>query len=344
MSRRRLLAAVLPALAAAAAAANDAPPAYAAPPGVPVLAAAGTAVAGGTAVAAGTAAAAGAAPRVAVTWYGVATLLFDDGETRILIDGFFSRPAFESLDDVVAPDSAHIARMVESAGLAGLAMITPVHSHFDHAMDLGEVAAATGAVVLGSESTANIARGAGVPESRIRVTDDTLEATFGAFRVELIRSAHAPLVDGGPPIPGVIEAPITPPARIGDWKEGGSYSIVLAHPAGTAVVQGSAGYLEGRLDGVAADVVFLGTGGLGALGKAHATRYYDEIVGATGARCVLPIHWDDFTLPFGTVAWRGDVRETRWLTEFGAARSVGLAVLPFDRPVDVFAGGCGRSG
>ena len=32
----------------------------------------------------------GGAP-VTVTWYGVTTLLFDDGDTKLLIDGFFSR-------------------------------------------------------------------------------------------------------------------------------------------------------------------------------------------------------------------------------------------------------------
>ena len=35
---------------------------------------------------------------VTATWLGVSTLLFDDGETQILIDGFISRPSlFESL-------------------------------------------------------------------------------------------------------------------------------------------------------------------------------------------------------------------------------------------------------
>ncbi len=286
-------------------------------------------------------AAAEAAP-VTVTWYGVATLLFDDGDTKILIDGFFSRPKFESLDDIASPDHAQIAHMVETAGLDGLAAITPAHSHFDHAMDLGEVALATGAVVLGSESTANIARGAGVPEERIRVTDDTLAANFGAFQIDLIRSAHAPLADGGPPIPGTIDAPIVPPARIGDWKEGGSYTIVLSHPAGTAVVQGSAGYLEGKLDDVTADVVFLGTGGLASLGHDHAMHYHAEIVAATDAGCVLPIHWDDFSRPFGEVAWGGDEREVAWLREFATATGAGanIAALPFAEPVDAFGNSC----
>ena len=96
-----------------------------------------------------------------------------------------------------------------------------------------------------SESTANVARGAGVDESRIVVVDDRRRERYGDFAVTLIRSAHLPMENGGPPIPGTIDVPLVPPAPIGAWKEGGSYSIVIEHPAGTAVVQGSAGYLEG---------------------------------------------------------------------------------------------------
>ena len=282
-------------------------------------------------------------PAVSVTWYGVTTLLFDDGETQILVDGFVSRPRFEDLDSLAEPDAAQIERM--AAGVFDrVAMVTPVHSHFDHAMDVGAVAVATGATVVGSESTANIARGAGVDEARIAVVEERHRQRFGEFAVELIRSAHAPLVNGGPPIPGTIDAPLTPPARIGDWKEGGSYTIVVEHPAGTALIQGSAGYVEGRLAGTPADVVYLGIGGLGSLGKDHAAAYFEEIVGPTGAQCVVPIHWDDFTLPFGEIAWRGSIYDVEWLHEFAAGQvpAPRLAMLPFGEAVDAF-GGCGPS-
>ena len=278
-------------------------------------------------------------PAVSVTWYGVTTLLFDDGETQILVDGFVSRPRFEDLDSLAVPDAAQIERMAADV-FDRVAMVTPVHSHFDHAMDVGAVAVATGATVVGSESTANIARGAGVDEARIAVVEERHRQRFGEFAVELIRSAHAPLLNGGPPIPGTIDAPLTPPARIGDWKEGGSYTIVVAHPAGTALIQGSAGYVEGRLADTAADVVYLGIGGLGSLGKDHAAAYFEEIVGPTGARCVVPIHWDDFTLPFGEVAWRGSIYDVEWLREFAADQvpAAGLATLPFGEAVDAFPG------
>ncbi len=242
--------------------------------------------------------------RLTITWYGVATLLFDDGNTQFLIDGFFSRPG--QADAQIAPDIEQIERQIDRIGLHELAAITPVHSHFDHAMDLGIIAKRTGATVLGSPSTANIARGAGVPDTQIKTLEgDTGAFRFGAFEVQLIRSAHAPLVNGGPPIPGTIDHPLVPPAALTDWKEGGSYTVLVRHPAGTAVVQGSAGYVAGALDGIEADVVLLGIGGLNLLGESHAARYWAAIVEAVAPQCVLPIHWDDFWQPFGTIVPSG---------------------------------------
>jgi len=283
---------------------------------------------------------------VSVTWYGVATLLFDDGRTRVLVDGFFSRPDLgepESFFDVMAePDLEQIARMIEEAKLDGLAAITPVHSHFDHAMDVGVIARSTGAIVLGSDSTANIARGAGVPEEQIRVVDDRDTFGFGQFEISLIRSRHAPLLEGEIPLPGSIDSPLVPPVGLGEWKEGGSYSIVVEHPSGTALVQGSAGFVEGRLVEVAADLVFLGAGGLDRLGKDYADRYLAETVGATGARCVLPIHWDDFTVPFGTIVYAGAETTPAWLQEYANVEDhpIALATLPFGEPVHDLFGVC----
>lgn len=81
--------------------------------------------------------------RLTVTWYGVATILFDDGDTQILIDGFFSRPS--RTNPFAVPDLDQIKRQLDRIGLHELAAVTPVHSHFDHAMDVGAIAKLTGA-------------------------------------------------------------------------------------------------------------------------------------------------------------------------------------------------------
>jgi L-ascorbate metabolism protein UlaG (beta-lactamase superfamily) len=241
-----------------------------------------------------------AGPGVSVTFLGVATLLFDDGRSALLTDGFFTRPGALDvlLDRPVAPDPARVEAGLARAGVARLGAVVVVHSHYDHAMDAPEVARQTGALLVGSASTANVGRGAGLAEEQIVVLRPGASLYQGAFRVSLVPSRHVPLPGAAGDILGrAIEEPLVPPAPPSAWLEGGSFSVVIEHPRGTAVVQGSAGFEPGALAGVEAGAVFLGVGNLARQGPAYADDYWREVVLATGARRVFPIHWDDFTRP-----------------------------------------------
>jgi L-ascorbate metabolism protein UlaG (beta-lactamase superfamily) len=242
---------------------------------------------------------------VTATWLGVTTLLFDDGETQILVDGFISRPTLlQSLTGTpVSCDAPMINYVMDEYDIRRLAAIIPTHSHYDHAMDVGAIANRSSASILGSESTANIARGYGVPEDQIVVVKPGTPYSFGAFSVILIPSAHAPVgLRGDVPIAGSVDEPLELPAPITAWREGGSYSIVISHPQGTTIVQGSAGYKDGALDHVQADVVMLGVALLESLGRDYAERYWQALVTSTGATRVFPVHFDDQTRPFGEIA------------------------------------------
>ena len=94
---------------------------------------------------------------VKVTWLGVTTLLFDDDETQILIDGFFSRPSVLDviLGRPVVSDAATINYALDEFRVRRLAAVIPLHSHYDHAMDVGAIANRSSASVIGTESTAN---------------------------------------------------------------------------------------------------------------------------------------------------------------------------------------------
>jgi len=241
---------------------------------------------------------------VAVTWLGVTTLLFDDGETQLLIDGFISRPNFADVlfGRPVDNDAAKINYVLEEYRMRRVAAIIPVHSHYEHAMDIGAIANRTSASILGSETTANIARGGGVPEDQIVVIEDGSEYTFGNFTVTMIKSAHAPIAWGGTvPYAGTVDEPFSPPAPVSAWREGGSYSVVVAHPSGTTLVQGSAGFRDGALDDVRADVVMLGISMIEWLGRDYTEKYWLSLVTATGAKRVFVIHTEDFTRPFGEI-------------------------------------------
>lgn len=276
-----------------------------------------------------------------VRFLGVSTVLVEDGRSAVLIDGFFSRPGLlRVLLGKVAPDPAAIAHGLALGGIEKLDAVVVAHSHYDHALDSPEVARRTGAVLVGSRSTANVGRGSGFPEERIRVVDGEVELTFGSFRLTLVPSRHVP---HGMAM-GEIAEPLVPPARALDYLEGGSFSILVEHPRGSLLVQASAGWIDGALAGRHADVVLLGIGALGAMDDAYRDAYWREVVAAVGARRVLPIHWDDFTEPLAEPLppvpnLVDDLERTlAFLEERSRAAGVDLGWLPLAAPVDPFAG------
>jgi L-ascorbate metabolism protein UlaG (beta-lactamase superfamily) len=283
---------------------------------------------------------------LSATWLGVTTVLIDDGETQILIDGFFSRPTLADvlLRRPVTNDAAIINYALHEFDMRRLVAVIPLHSHFDHAMDVGAIAKRSNASVLGSESTANIARGAGVAEDQIVVVNgnhDTYQ--FGDFQVRLIESRHGPIGwRGSVPLPGTIDEPLPLPAPIQAMRLGAAYSVVVEHPLGTILVQGSSGFVEGALSDVRADLVLLCTFGLSSLGRDYAQKYWQEMVTKTGAHAVVPMHFDDFTRPFGEVVpfprALDDIETTaRWFESFRDTWDLDVVLYKpgFGRPIAV---------
>ena len=239
---------------------------------------------------------------VTVRFSGTSTLLFSDGDTHWMVDGWFSRPGpLRSLLGKVAPDEEAIAYGLKANAATDLAAVIPVHSHYDHAMDAPEVARRTGALLMGSESTANIGRGWGLPEDQIRVFEDRVPVQIGRFRVTPIENRHFQF-----PIPRIreialgnpqIRKPLVPPVRATDYRLGKAYVLHVEHPRGTFAIVGSAGYIEGALDEFDAEVVFLGLGGLGGQSADYREAYWAATVGALQSSRVIPIHYDSLTAP-----------------------------------------------
>jgi L-ascorbate metabolism protein UlaG (beta-lactamase superfamily) len=239
---------------------------------------------------------------VTVRFSGTSTLLFDDGETAWMVDGWFSRPGLLALlAGRVEPDLDAIEAGLVANGVERLAAVIPVHSHYDHAMDAPEVARRTGATLLGSESTANIGRGWGLPEDAIRVLRDREPVALGRFVLTPIASRHFQFPD--PAFrkqaldrPAITE-PLVPPVPVWDYRVGVPWVLHVAHPAGSWLIVGSAGYIEGQLAGFEADTVFLGVGGLGTQSERYRQDYWRETVGRVSPRRVIPIHYDSLTGP-----------------------------------------------
>lgn len=227
-----------------------------------------------------------------VTWAGVATLLIDDGETALMTDGFFSRPGLLSLRHI-QPNRALITQSLQRLGVKHLAVVMPIHSHYDHALDSPVVAQLTGAVLAGSESTINIGLGDGLPIEHMKRVQPGDTLSFGRFRVTWIRSQHSPNAF----YPGEITQPLTPPAKSSDYRMGDCYSLLIEHDGRSILVHGSAGFEPGALAGYHADVVYLGIAPLGKQPPDFQAKYWRQVVQAVGAKRVVPVHWDDFFVP-----------------------------------------------
>lgn len=235
--------------------------------------------------------------QVQVTFFGVSTLLFDDGETQILIDGFFSRPALlKTLLGKIVSNTPEIDRLIDDHHMTRVQGLFVTHSHYDHAFDVAHVARKTRATVYGSRSTLNIARGGEVPEDQLSLFEPYQKISLGDFTVQVIPSKHSP--DNALNDDGVeIASALTQPASFKAYSEGGSYDFYIQHPGGSIYIKPSPNYIEGALDTLKADVVMLGIGTVGKRDAAFQDKYYAETIGKLKPKLVLPLHWDNFFHP-----------------------------------------------
>jgi L-ascorbate metabolism protein UlaG (beta-lactamase superfamily) len=222
-----------------------------------------------------------------------------------MIDGFFTRPtvSFLNLDNsAVASDPAKVADALQARGISTTATARALvlsalivnHSHYDHALDAPEIAKQTGALLVGSATTANIGRGAGVPEDRLRIVnpDGAASYCFSPFTVTMVRTGHVG-IDSTQPVQE-ITTPLVP-TTVGGYVEGGTYAVIVRRRGRTLMVQGSAGFRTDALQNRSADVVYLSVGGLSLLNAAPGDAYWNETVGKVSPRRIFPIHWDSLS-------------------------------------------------
>jgi hypothetical protein len=94
-----------------------------------------------------------------------------------------------------------------------------------------------------------------------------------------------------------ITGPVRPPANRVAYAEGGSFDMLIRHGNHAILVKPSANFIEGALDNVQAEYLFLGTAGLGKQDQTFQNSFYDQTVAKVRPRLVIPIHWDNFFKP-----------------------------------------------
>jgi L-ascorbate metabolism protein UlaG (beta-lactamase superfamily) len=218
---------------------------------------------------------------VGFRWLGVAGIEFTANGRTLALDPFFSRPPFSQFLYGRVTPNPNLSRK----HLPACDYILVSHSHWDHMMDVPEVARNTGALAFGSPNTCRLLALLGVPREQIRLIKAGDSLRLGDFRVQVLPADHgftAPMLGAGPLPPG-----LRPPLRIRDYKMDVCFSFVID----------IAGYRLLLLPGepVPADLLF-------PVPVRRGASYYVSILERVRPSVVVPVHWDNLFAPLPATA------------------------------------------
>jgi L-ascorbate metabolism protein UlaG (beta-lactamase superfamily) len=159
----------------------------------------------------------GATPRggVRVTYLGTNGYQFEFKDHALLVDPYFSRVDLLSvaLGSRIQPNAARIEEGIRYlARKADAILIT--HGHFDHLLDVPVVIAKTGARLIASASSVDLARRAGAPAGDAVTAGDVRR--IGPWKIRVLPASHDRLF-GKVPFDQHGSRGSGPPQRAADW-------------------------------------------------------------------------------------------------------------------------------
>jgi L-ascorbate metabolism protein UlaG (beta-lactamase superfamily) len=244
------------------------------------------------------------------TYLGAAGWEITDGKIVVIVDPYLTRLKDNTPNDRPAPEdtrrqvSRGVPIMPDTAVIdahirrADYILIT--HTHPDHALDMPYIARKTRATVIGTESTANLARALGVPERQIRSVSGHEDLRFDGISVLVVPSLHGlfsrPSDPNAPrPPPRIFPATARPPFWITDYVEGGTLAYLLRIGGRQILIFGSMNYRESELTALRPDIAIVGA----MPERANIDDYTARLMRALGnPAVVLPTHWDRFNTPY----------------------------------------------
>jgi L-ascorbate metabolism protein UlaG (beta-lactamase superfamily) len=266
----------------------------------------------------------------------------------ILVDPFFTRPKFNTPNDAVSPDDPRPLVTAASVVAPDAAVIDAhvrradfiliTHGHPDHALDMPYIAKKTGATVVGTASTANLARASGVDERHLKAVKGGEDLDFGGFRLRVIPSVHGIFrrpADGAPPPgpPPQFPADAKPPLRMGQFVEGGTLAYMITIGGHKIILFGSMNYIEREVDGLRPDVALIGA----MPERNNIDEYTPRLMRALGyPPIVLPTHWDRFNVPHTVSQQPAVERLQSFLAEVKAVSPKTKVIVPeYFKPVTI---------
>jgi L-ascorbate metabolism protein UlaG (beta-lactamase superfamily) len=225
-------------------------------------------------------------PGLTLRSLGVSGFELSDGATTVLLDPTPTRPDPVAL--ITGPIDADPALGAKWCPRADVILVN--HTHFDHALDVGAIARRTGALVVGSQNTINLALSRGVAKEKTRVVHSGESFTVGGFTIDVSSSRHTDIVVSQP-MSGTIP---TDAGAMWFWKYALDETLAYRLTAnGTSVwFHPTSTYAPAELGGLTAKTLIVGVTGE----KQNRTKV-DGLLTESKATRIIPTHFDNFFQP-----------------------------------------------
>lgn len=229
-------------------------------------------------------------------WFGTDGWEISFGKRSILFDPWFERiPTgfFQGKFDPKTPLQITESLIDQHVNKADHILIG--HGHWDHIMDIPYIAKKTGAMVIGSETHANLMRAYGVPEGQIVQVKGGEYMQFDGYTIEVFPGLHSMGPTKKHAVPGHRITVPSMPATVGDLPEGDSLCYMITIGGQFRVfMMSTANYIERAISGLKPDVALIAS-----IFANQIHEFTPRLLKALNyPRLILPTHWDNFERPY----------------------------------------------
>jgi len=237
--------------------------------------------------------AANSAP-LTLRWLGVAGVSITDGKNTLLFDPVFTKPSLSHwiFGKPFRSDPKRVTSGLEAANIVKADAVFSSHEHFDHSVDVAQIAVQTGASVYGGISLKRLTQADSSLNTRFEMISAETPIQIGDFKVIPYSRAHAPILHGidWKFLPGEVSDSFH--FEFYGYREGETWGYRIEHPNGNLLLDQGSHSFPANLRYAGKTDVYL----VGVANKKSFEDLVEKNIKAIGARFVIPLHFDVFFL------------------------------------------------
>jgi len=231
---------------------------------------------------------------VSFQWLGTAGFKVQKADMILLFDPYVTRvPLISLFIEPLKPNKKLIEQMFPRVDY-----IFVTDTHFDHFMDVPDIALNTGAKVIGSVICAKLLRICKVPESQIIEVKSGDEITLGNMRIKVAFAEHGLVLFHKPFYGDQVRDTLRPLLRVGDYVCKDTLSYHVSIDGFRFFVISGLKFNDDEMVGVESDVVISNV-------MTHTEGFVEKLLQATKPRILFPSHYDNFFESYssGVMTW-----------------------------------------